>query len=46
MSLVLLILSNRAWKADNEKMAKSLGRVSTGVAIVGIVILILALLSY
>ena len=46
VSLVLLILSNRAWKADNEKMAKSLGRVSTGLAIAGIVILILALLSY
>lgn len=44
VSLVLLILSNKAWKADKEQSAKSLGRVSTGAAIAGIVIMILALM--
>ncbi|MBO7262133.1 MAG: CD225/dispanin family protein [Alistipes sp.] len=45
-SLILRILSTRAWKAGKEESAKKLGKMSNGVAIAGIVLVVLTLLFY
>lgn len=45
-SLILRILSTRAWKSGKEESAKKLGKMSNGVAIAGIVLVVLTLLFY
>ena len=43
-SLILRILSTRAWKSGKEESAKKLGMMSNGVAIAGMVLVVLVLL--
>lgn len=43
-SLILRILSTRAWKSGKEESAKKLGKMSNGVAIAGMVLVDLVLL--
>jgi hypothetical protein len=45
-SLVLRIFSTSAWKSGKEESAKKLGKMSNGVAIAGIVLVVLTLLFY
>lgn len=45
VSIVLKILSDKAWKSGDEKKAKTMGRYSTIFAIVGIILFLLALLA-
>lgn len=43
-SLILRILSTRAWKSGKEESAKKLGKMSNGVAIAGSVLVVLAVI--
>lgn len=45
VSIVLKILSDKAWKSGDEKKAKTMGRYSSIFAIVGIILFLLALLA-
>lgn len=45
VSIVLKILSDKAWKSGDEKKAKTMGRYSSIFAIVGIILFVLALLA-
>ena len=45
VSIVLKILSDKAWKSGDEKKAKTMGRYSSIFAIAGIILFLLALLA-
>lgn len=45
VSIVLKILSDKAWKSGDEKKAKTMGRYSSIFAIAGIILFLIALLA-
>ena len=45
VSIVLKILSDKAWKSGDEKKAKTMGRYSSIFAIAGVILFLLALLA-